>query len=371
MWKSMLLGSTAALMLAGSAQAQEVKLPKNLAVSSYDVGSAGYTQAVALGTALGNAYDISMRVLPATSDVARLLPIKQGRVQFGIIGSESFNAAEGTQAFADPEIGPQPLRMLVGSNSDNCFTLGLRGDSGIESVDDLPGKRIAFVAGSPALQSNVAAFLSFGGYTWDDVEKVEVASFAASWQALINNQVDAVTTITTVSFAQQAAAAQGGLKWLPLPKSNTEGWANLKAEKPAFSPKTGTLGANLSKENPLECAGFPFPVLATFPERDSEMVYSLTKAINDQFDAYVNIEPAMVGWAADRQNFEWIIPFHQGAVRFWKEQDVWTDEAQAHNDGLIKRQELLMATWEGLDDKNGWLEARSAALKEAGMITYD
>lgn len=369
--KSILLGGTAALMLTGWAQSQEVKLPENLAVTSYDVGGASYNQAVALGTALGNAYGISLRVLPATSDVARLLPIKQGRVEFGIIGSESFNAAEGTQAFADPEIGPQPLRLLVGSNSDNCFTLGLKGDAGIKTIDDIPGKRIAFVVGAPALQSNVAAFLAFGGYTWDDVEKVEVASFGASWQAMINGQVDAVTTLTTGSLQQQAASSPGGLTWLPLPASDTEGWARLQAEKPQFSPRVGTLGPGLSEENSLECAGFPFPVLVTFPERDTDMVYSLTKAVDATFDAYVNIEPAMLGWAADRQNFQWVIPYHEGAVRFWKDSGVWTDEDQVHNDALIKRQELLMATWEGLDDKNGWLEARSAALKEAGLPTYE
>jgi len=371
LWKSMLLGSTAALMLTGFAQSAEVKLPKNVAVTSYDVGAASYNQAVALGTALGNAYDISLRVLPATSDVARLLPIKQGRVEFGVIGSESFNAAEGTEAFADPEIGPQPLRLLVGSNSDNCFTLGIKGDSGIDTIDDIKGKRIAFVVGAPALQSNVAAFLAFGGYTWDDVEKIEVASFGASWQALINGEVDAVTSLTTGSYNQQAASSPSGLKWLPLPKANKEGWERLQAVKPQFSPRIGTLGPNMSEENPLECAGFPFPVLATFPERDADMVYSLTKAVDAQFDAYVGIEPAMVGWAADRQNFQWVIPYHEGAVRFWTEKGLWTDEDQAYNDGLVKRQELLMATWNGLDDKSGWPAARVEALKAAGLRTYE
>jgi uncharacterized protein len=166
-------------VFASGLHAGEVELPATLAVTSYDVGAASYNQAVALGTAVGNAYDISLRVLPATSDVARLLPIQQGRVDFGVVGSESFNAVEGTEAFT--EMGPQPLRMLFGSNSDNCFTLALRGDAGIESHADLPGKRITWVAGAPALQSNVAGFLAFGGMTWDDVQLVEVSSFGASW----------------------------------------------------------------------------------------------------------------------------------------------------------------------------------------------
>jgi len=378
--KTRLMGAAALLLFAATpaaVQAQEVELPQTLAVTSYDVGAASYNQAIALGTALGNAYDISLRVLPATSDVARLIPIQQGRVQFGVVGSESFNAVEGTEAFSAPEIGPQQLRMLVGSNSDNCFTLALRGDAGIETVEDMPGKRVAFVVGAPALQSNVAGFLAFGGLSWDDVEKVEVASFGASWEALINDQVDAITTLTTGGLAQQAAASPAGLKWLPLPASNKEGWQRLQAQKPQFSPRTATLGPNISKEEPLECAGFPFPVLLGYPDQDTDLVYNLTKAIDEQFENYVEIEPAMVGWSADRQNFQWVIPYHEGAVRFWKEKGMWTDEAQAHNDALIERQELLAAAWEKVADvpegekTERWLEERRAALEEAGLPTYE
>lgn len=373
------LGGTAALLMAATAvaHAQEVELPSTLAVTSYDVGAASYNQAVALGTALGNAYDISLRVLPATSDVARLIPMQQGRVEFGVVGSESFNAVEGTEAFSAPEIGPQALRMLVGSNSDNCFTLALRGDAGIETVEDVRGKRIAWVVGAPALQSNVAGFLAFGDMTWDDVEKVEVASFGASWEAFINGQVDAVTTLTTGALPTQAAAAPSGLKWMPLPHENTEGWQRLQNIKPQFSPRNGTLGPNMSAENPLECAGFPFPVLLTYPDRSADLVYNMTKAVDEQFDAYVQIEAAMVGWGADRQDFQWVVPYHEGAIRFWQEKGMWSDEAQAHNDGLIRRQELLAAAWESVADTpegektEAWLAARRAALEAEGLPTYE
>ena len=375
------LGAVAtALLLATNSSlvhAQETELPGTLAVTSYDVGAASYNQAVALGTALGNAYDTSLRVLPATSDVARFIPLKQGRVQFGVVGSESFNAVEGTEAFSAPEIGPQPLRMLVGSNSDNCFTMALRGDAGIETVKDLKGKRVALVVGAPALQSNVAGFLAFGGLTWDDVEPVEVASFGASWEALVNGQVDAITTITTGGLAQQAAASPSGLKWLPLPVSDTEGWARLQAIKPQFSPRDGTLGPNLSEENPVACAGFPFPVVVAYPEQDADLVYNLTKAINEQFDNYVKIESAMVGWSEDRQDFEWVVPYHEGAIRFWREKGLWSDEAQVHNDALIERQDLLTAAWEKVTDvaegekTDRWLEERRSVLGAAGLPTYE
>ena len=222
----------ALISVAIPAAAQEVSLPSTLSMTTYDVGSAGYAQAVAIGKAVGDGYGISLRVLPATSDVARLLPIQQGRVDFALMGSEAFNAYEGTEAFAAPELGPQDIRLLAGANSNNCFTLALQGDSDIQSAADLKGKRVGWVVSSPALQNNVAAFLAFGGLTWDDVEKVDVASFAASWEAFLNGQVDAITTLSTTTFATQAAASPTGLKWLALPAADKDAWARLQKEKP-------------------------------------------------------------------------------------------------------------------------------------------
>lgn len=355
------------------AQDKDVKLPSTISWTSYDVGSASYAQAVAIGKAVSDAYDVSLRVLPATSDVARVLPVKQGRVNFSLMGSEAYNAVEGTEAFAAPELGPQKLRLLAGANSNNCFTLALQGDGDVHKASDLKGKRLGWVVGSPALQNNVAAFLAFGGLTWDDVQKVDVASFGASWEAFLNGQVDAITTLTTTSYAVQAAASPSGLRWLPLPKDDKEGWKRLQEHKPQFSPRLATDGPNMSKDNPVECAGFPFPVLATYADRDKDFVYNMTKAVEQQYDTYVKAEPGLVGFAPERQNFRWVIPYHEGAVKYWKEAGVWTAKDEKHNEKLIQRQDVLADAWARLKDlspderKAKWPEARKEALKDAGF----
>jgi hypothetical protein len=71
------------------------------------------------------------------------------------------------------------------------------------------------------------------------------------------------------------------------------------------------------------------------------------------------------------------MPYHAGAVRALKEAGVWTDAAERHNTALVKRQELLGATWQAFlktnppDDKDAfrvaWMKAREAALTGAGL----
>jgi len=67
MRKSLLIAAGAFIALAATASAQvnaQVKLPETLTWTAYDVGSGGYNQAVAIGNALKNKYQVNLRVLP-------------------------------------------------------------------------------------------------------------------------------------------------------------------------------------------------------------------------------------------------------------------------------------------------------------------
>ena len=96
----------------------------------------------------------------------------------------------------------------------------------------------------------------------------------------------------------------------------------------------------------------------------------------DTYNGYKDGAPGAEGMALSLQNFEWVVPYHDGAIRTFKEKGVWTDAAQKHNDALIKRQQVMVEAWKAYganapsDDKaftEGWMKARAAALKKAGM----
>ena len=47
----------------------------------------------------------------------------------------------------------------------------------------------------------------------------------------------------------------------------------------------------------------------------------------------------------ERQVFDWSGPYHEGAVRYFKEIGVWKPAHQRNNDMLIKRQKVLAQAW--------------------------
>jgi len=134
--------------------------------------------------------------------------------------------------------------------------------------------------------------------------------------------------------------------------------------------------AELTKDKPAESATYPYPILMTYAKQDESLVYNMTRAMVETFDMYKDGAPGNAGWAVDRQNFAWVIPFHDGAIRYWKESGHWKPEHQAHNDKLIQRQKVMMDAWAEVkkgsyaDDKAfvaAWQKARAAALTKAGL----
>jgi hypothetical protein len=114
----------------------------------------------------------------------------------------------------------------------------------------------------------------------------------------------------------------------------------------------------------------------TYEKQDPKTVYAMTKAMVETFDSYKDAAPGNNGWAVERQNFAWVIPFHQGAIDYWKEKGLWKPEHQKHNDNLIARQKVLADAWKTVqagnhpDDKafqQAWMKTRAEALKKAGL----
>jgi TRAP transporter TAXI family solute receptor len=372
------LASAAALAASVTiASAQEIKLPPTLTFTAYDTGTAGFNIAVAVGKMMKDKYGTDVRVLPAGNDVARLAPLRAGRAASSAMGSGTYFAQEGVFEFGAKEWGPQPLQLVLSSVDCNAGSLGVARDTGVTEIKQLKGKRVGFVVGSPALNQNALAILAFGDLKQSDVKVVEFSSYGAMWKGLVNNDVDAAFATTITGPAKEAETSPRGIIWPPLPHNDKAGWARVQKVGSFFFPHIATCGAGISPEKPIELGNYPYPIFVVYGSQSADQVYAITKAMIVDYDAYKDSAPGAGGLAAKRQTMKWVVPFHPGAVKALKEAGNWTDADQTHNDGLIKRQGVLAATWADYtkssppsDDKaflDGWMKARAAALKKADM----
>ena len=365
------------LVAALPASAEDIKLPPTMAVTAYDTGTAGFNIAVGVGKMMKDKYGTDVRVLPAGNDVARLAPLRAKRAISSAMGSGTYFAQEGVFEFGAKEWGPQPLQLLLSSVDCNCGALGVAADAGVKEMKDLRGKRVGFVVGSPALNQNALAMLAFGGLTEKDVKIVEFASYGAMWKGLINNDADAAFGTTITGPAKEAETSPRGLMWPPLPANDKEGWARVKKVGSFFFPQTATCGAGITPDKPIQLGNYPYPIFVAYAAQPADQIYAITKAMIVNYDAYKDSAPGAAGLGADRQTKNWVVPVHPGAVKALKEAGHWSDEQEAHNNSLYKRQQVLAAAWTDYgksnppaDDKaflDGWMKARATALAKADL----
>jgi TRAP transporter TAXI family solute receptor len=370
-------GLAVAYLYMPGAAAQEVKLPPTMTFTAYDTGSSGFNIAVAVGKSLKDKNGTDVRVLPAGNDVARLAPLRGERAQISAMGIGTYFAQESVFEFAVKEWGPQQIRLILTVTDCNAISLGVAKDTGVKEIKDLKAKRIATVVGSPALNQNAFAVLAFGNLTKSDVTLVEFSSYGAAWKGMVNNEVDAAVASNISGQVKEVETSPRGIVFPPTPATDKEGWARLSKIGPYFQPHKSTCGAGVPAGGSVELPSYPYPIFMAYASQPADLVYNLTKAMIANYDAYKDAAPGAAGLDLKRQNLSWVLPYHEGAVRALKESGVWKPEHEAHNQGLVKRQDALVAAWGQYvksnppDDKDaftkGWMAARKAALTGAGM----
>jgi len=374
--KNVTLGALvgAAGIAAGAGLASAAELPANIAWTAYDVGSSGYNQAIGIGSALRNKMGVTLRVLPGKNDVSRLAPLREDKVQFSAFGIGGYAATEGALEFGRPEWGPQKLRMLSMSNSGGCNLVIFAGDLGVKSYADMKGLRMPVVKGAPALNSNLYGYIRFAGLEWSDLKLVEYGGYGASLDGIVEGRTDAGMTHTTSGFATKASASPRGATYVPTPWNDEEGWKRMNEAAPWFYKAMCSEGAGIEK--PFEGSTYPYLILIAYESREADMAYAMTKAMFDLYPEYKDSAPGTSGWALEKQNLEWVLPMHEGAVRYYKEVGKWPASSEAHRNTLLERENVIHAAWSEFTKSapsdeaafsTGWQKARAAALDAKGL----
>ena len=364
------------ILAAGVAGAADATLPPTVAVSIGVIAGADPI-VTALAGALKKKFGTTLDMrLAATTGYTNVLPmVRDGQVTFAgnSVLAQPYAASEGLAPFDVPSWGPQRLGVVfacrMGVNS-----MATAADANIRTFAALKGKRIALPPGNvPALGT---AYLAFGGLTWQDVVRVDAADAAEAVAAVVANRADAFITAPTSTQANALAASPRGIFWPSTPAADTAGWQRLQKvtrwnERGMVAAAAGTApGTSFEGASTL---GVNF---AAFLGRDGDLVYNLTKALFSTYDDYKGAARGATGCNVSQQTFDGYVPWHDGAIRYFKEIGVWTDAYQKANDQLMKRQGVVADAWTkakagtyatDAEFRAAWLKTRAAALTAAGF----
>ncbi|MBI5967850.1 MAG: TAXI family TRAP transporter solute-binding subunit [Deltaproteobacteria bacterium] len=346
-------------------------LPKRMFWTAYDVGSTGYVQTATIADGLMKKYGVKVRVIPSGTSIGRFMPLLTGSATYANMGDESAFYSEGLYECNAMGLGPQLLRQVIAP--PYVTIMAVTRESGITTPDTLKGKRVGWVPGASTLNVKAISTLAFANLTMADVIKVEFPSSAACWKGLTEGKVDAAIGGHDVPLFYELATSPRGCSHVIYPHADKKGWARMRTITPWLQPALWDEGPCFTKGKPDEVWSYRYPNMVTFEKTGAEEVYALAKAIHQAYPLYKDGHKAMPSWKPEKAGVPPAsCPFHEGAVKYYKEIGVWKPEHDVWNNKLIEHMKEVKKEWEatvaeatdkGIKEKDFskfWLEKRKA-----------
>lgn len=242
--------------------------------------------------------------------------IREGELDFGVVQSDVQSAAmEGVRAFDGDEpygdlravfsVHPEPMHVMV------------RGDSGIDSVMAMKGKRVNI--GNPGSGTRVLAdvLMENAGVTPDDFALAAELKSSEQAAALCDGKIDAAIWAAGLpNGSTMEATSTCDIKLLDLTTSGTD---KVLAANPAYA--AATIPAGLYPGNEAETASWgPKATFVTDANTSDEVVYVLVKSIFENFDDFKKLHPAFGRLTEEQMIKDGLsAPLHPGAAKYYAE----------------------------------------------------
>ena len=344
------LAAATALALAACGGAEVTEgMPEQIVWSTYGTGTSTYADVAAVADAITTNEGTSVRVITSDTAVGRLTPLREGQAQLARTGDEYIFGFEGDYDFANEEWGPQDLRVVWAPVAPHG--LMVKDDSGIETFEDLKGKKFPQITANPSVNNKLEAFLAYGGLTWDDVDVVEVG-YSDQPGALQNGKIDVLfQQVYGASLYELESAVP--VRWLSMDDTSEEKVSAV--EEIAPSTEIGEFSGAPGQEEGETAMGLLYTVpVVTYAETDEETVTSIVAAINDNYEAYKDATATTDAWNLEQvQEAPKQVPFHPGLISYLEENDAWSAEAAATQEKLLARGDQLKEQWDAFLEAEG------------------
>ena len=304
-----LLAAAAALTIAATAQAQEF-------VTVLTGGTSGvyYPMGVALSQIYGKAMPgakTSAQVTKASAENLNLLQAGRGEIAF-TLGDALNEAWKGNE-----EAGfKTPLKKLrtIAAIYPNYIQIVANADSGIKTLADLKGKRVAVGAPKSGTELNARDIFKGAGMSYKDFAKVEYLPFGESVELMKNRQLDATLISAGLGVAAiRDLATSVKIVIVPVP-------ADVVAKIGEAAYQAGTVPANTYNGQTDAVATVAIQnFLVSHEGVSTDAAYKMTKAIFEHLPELQAAHAAAKAITKENAAKAPPAPLHAGAEKYYKE----------------------------------------------------
>ncbi len=313
--KTLRTAAFAAALVAGAATAQEERF--------ITIGTGGQTgvyfvvgQSICRLVNRGTAEHGLKCTAPSTGgSIANINAIKAGDMDMGVAQSDwQYHAYNGTSEFEGDKF--DKLRAVFSVHGEP-FTVVARADSGVNTFEDLFGKRVNVGNPGSGQRATMDVVLNSMGKAASDFSLASELKPAEQAAALGDNKVDAIVyTVGHPNGSIQEAVSTTDAKIVPVTGDAIDGLVN---DNPFYAKATIPGGMYKGTDDDVETFG----VKATFvtsSDVPEDVVYQVVKAVFDNFDRFKKLHPAFENLKEEEMIMDGLsAPLHPGAEKYYKE----------------------------------------------------
>lgn len=242
--------------------------------------------------------------------------IRQGELDFGVVQSDVQKAGlDGTGAFSDDGAYPE-LRALFSVHPEPMHLMA-RADAGINSVEDLKGKKVNIANPGSGTRVLAETLMKYSGISPDDFALAAELKSSEQSAALCDGKIDATIWAAGLpNGSSQEATSSCDVKIIALDGPNID---KLLADNTAYA--AATIPGGMYPGNPDDIPSWgPKATFVTSAETPDEVVYAVVSAVFDNFEDFKKLHPAF-GRLKEAEMIKdgLSAPLHPGAEKYYKE----------------------------------------------------
>ncbi len=249
--------------------------------------------------------------------VANINGIRAGDLDMGVAQSDwQYHAYNGTAPDTFPDGKFEELRAVFSVHPEP-FTVVARADSGIETFDDLKGKRVNLGNPGSGARATFEVVMDKMGWSVNDFALAAELKSAEQAAALCDNKIDAIVfTVGHPAGTIKEATTSCESKLITV---DNDVIRKLVDDNAFYAMATIPGGMYTGTDEDTTTFG----VGATFvssSKTSPEVIYEVTKAVFENFDRFKKMHPAFANLKeADMIKNNLSAPLHEGAVKYYKE----------------------------------------------------
>jgi TRAP transporter TAXI family solute receptor len=279
-------------------------------IATMPPGTLSHTTASALAKVLKEKGGLNVLVQPTAGETTLIPLVARGEADLGIANIFEMEIATKTN----------PDLRLIGSLHSLRGAFWVRKDTTMKTMADLKGKRVGMgYSAMRTIDPMIKAILATGGLTEGDVKPVLVPNVVRGAEDFASGAADMFFFAFGAAKVRDVDATVGGIRVLEVPKSGMPAAKKIVAQgylTPA-TPSPFFVGV----EKPMDVYTWDNMLFTNAKVKD-ETIVKIIETLQANKQDLVAVQPALREFDAKKLYKQYDIPYHSGALKYFKDHNI-------------------------------------------------